>query len=56
MNRLVYILYALVLTAATTGINSSPGTGGSGSSFRSWGNSSGYSTGGSSSWSGGSHK
>ena len=56
MNRLVYILYALVLTTATTGINSSLSTSGGGSSYRSWGNSSGFSTGSGSSWSGGGHK
>ncbi|NSL56054.1 hypothetical protein [Uliginosibacterium aquaticum] len=56
MHRIVYFLYATIVVLATTGINSHVDNISSGS-YRSWGNSSGYSSGGGSGWSGGSsHK
>ncbi len=54
MNRFVYTLYALLVITVTTGVNH--GTSSGGGSYRSWGNSSGYSSGSGSSWSGGGHK
>jgi len=54
MNRLAYILYALIVTTVVTGVNHNLNSGGG--SYRSWGNSSGFSTGSGSGWSGGGHK
>lgn len=54
MNRLVYLLYAVVVVLITTGINSSLENS-AGGSYRSWGNTTGTSS-GSGSWSGGGHK
>ncbi|MEC5398365.1 hypothetical protein [Uliginosibacterium sp. H1] len=51
MGRVLYVIWAIVVTAVVTGINASQPTDNSGSgSYRSWGSGSGY-TGG-----GGSHK
>ncbi|MBS1208374.1 MAG: hypothetical protein H6R19_772 [Proteobacteria bacterium] len=54
MNRLVYLLYALIVTTVVTGVNHSLTS--SSGSYRSWGNSSGFSTGSGSGWSGSGHK
>lgn len=57
MNRFTYIVYAIIVTLVATSLNGAiRSTGASGSSYRSWGNSTGFSTGSGGSWGGGGHK
>jgi hypothetical protein len=55
MNRNTYIVYALIIVLATLGLNSHLESGVN-TSYRSWGNSSGFHTGSGSNWGGSGHK
>lgn len=56
MNRLVYAIYALVVVLVTTSVNGGLSRLGGGTSYRSWGGGSSFSTGSGSSWGGAGHK